>query len=145
MIRPSWDSYFINIAEEVAQRSTCPRAQVGAVIVKDNRILATGYNGAAPGEPHCTDKGCIVENEHCQRAIHAETNAVAQAAKFGVAVDGATMYYWDSLDRVEPCHNCIQAMQAAGIVSVTDGFHNITCLPEDRRPFPTHLHPDDTQ
>lgn len=116
-MRPSWDEYFLGIAKEVASRSTCPRASVGAVIVRDNRILSTGYNGAAPGEPHCSEVGCLMENEHCQRAIHAETNAVAQAAKFGIAVQGATLYYWDSLGRpVESCVKCSQVMKAAGII-----------------------------
>jgi len=118
MERPNWDEYFLNIAAEIAQRATCPRAQVGAVIVKDHRIISTGYNGAAAGEPHCYDAGCIMENEHCQRAIHAEVNAVCQAAKFGLSVDGADLYYWDSENRPESCHNCIQVMKAAGIKAV---------------------------
>src|SRR4030043_2026891 len=114
--RPGWSTYFLNIAKEVASRSTCPRASVGAVIVKDNRILSTGYNGAAPGEEHCTEVGCLLENDHCQRAIHAETNAVCQAAKNGVAVDGATLYFWDSQDRQgEFCIKCGRVMRAAGI------------------------------
>ncbi len=116
MVRPTWDKYFLEIAEVVSHRATCPRASVGAVIVKDNHILSTGYNGAAPGEPHC---GCIIENEHCQKAVHAETNAVAQAAKFGIPINGATMYYWDSLGRsAESCTKCTQVMKAAGIVRV---------------------------
>jgi len=118
-MRTSWDQYFLNIAKDVALRSTCPRALVGAVIVIDNHILSTGYNGAAPGEPHCTDVGCLLENHHCQRAIHAETNAVAQAAKFGTAIDGATLYYWDSLGRTaESCTKCSQIMKAAGIMRI---------------------------
>jgi len=116
--RPDWDTYFISIAAEVAQRATCPRAQVGAVIAKDHRIISTGYNGTAPGEPHCTEAGCLMENNHCQRAIHAEVNAVCQAAKFGLSVDGAELYYWDSLGRPESCHNCIQVMKVAGIRTV---------------------------
>lgn len=116
-MRPNWDDYFLNIAKEVASRSTCPRASVGAVIVKDNRILSTGYNGAAPGKPHCSEAGCVVAGGHCQRAIHAETNAVAQAAKFGIAINGATLYYWDSLERdAESCIKCSQVMEAAGII-----------------------------
>lgn len=118
-MRPSWDEYFLNIAKEVAKRSTCPRAQVGAVIVKDNRILSTGYNGAAPGKSHCSEAGCIMEDGHCQRAIHAETNAVAQAAKFGIPIDGATLYYCDSLGRpTDSCVKCSQVMKAAGIVRI---------------------------
>lgn len=99
MTRPDWDLYFIRIAMEVASRSTCPRAAVGAVIVRDNRILATGYNGAIADEPHCTDVGCIMEGDHCQRAVHAETNAITQAARHGVSLEGATLYYWDSMGR----------------------------------------------
>ena len=114
--RPSWDKYFLEIAKVVASRSTCPRASVGAVIVKDNRIIATGYNGSLPSEPHCTDVGCLVINGHCERAVHAETNAVAQAAKMGLAIDGATMYYYDSLNRPSgSCLKCSQVMAAAGI------------------------------
>lgn len=118
--RPTWHKYFINIAEEVAQRSTCPRAKVGAIIVKNNRILSTGYNGAPAGEPHCIDDGCIVEHNHCLRAVHAEVNAVCQAAKYGVSVDGAVLYYWDSLERDTCCHNCIQVMKSAGIIGTFD-------------------------
>ena len=99
MIRPDWDLYFIRIAKEVASRSTCPRAMVGAVIVKDNTIISTGYNGAPAGEPHCTDKGCIIENDHCVRVVHAEINALLYALKNGASVEGATLYYWDSKGR----------------------------------------------
>jgi len=119
MTRPSWDEYFLNIARAVATRATCPRASVGAVIVKNNRIISTGYNGAPAGEPHCTEVGCLMEDGHCQRAIHAETNAVAEAARFGVAVEGATLYYWDSLGRpADSCVKCSQVMKAAGIIRV---------------------------
>ena len=115
-MRPNWHEYFLNIAREVAQRSTCPRAQVGAVIVKDYRIISPGYNGDPAGEDHCDTHGCIMENDHCQRAIHAETNAIAVAAKFGLAVEGATLYYWDSQSRVaSSCVKCSQVMKAAGI------------------------------
>ena len=122
MSRPNWNEYFINIAKEVASRATCPRASVGAVIVKDNRILSTGYNGALPGEPHCTDVGCLMENNHCERTIHAETNAVAQAARFGVCIDGATLYCWSIQHSagkpVASCTKCTQVMRAAGIKEV---------------------------
>lgn len=119
MIRPSWDEYFLNIAKAVSARATCPRASVGAVIVRDNRIISSGYNGAPAGEPHCTEVGCLMENGHCQRAIHAETNAVAEAARFGLATEGATLYYWDSLGReASSCVKCSQVMKAAGIVRV---------------------------
>ncbi len=99
MARPDWDTYFIRIAKEVAARSTCQRASVGAVIVKENRILATGYNGAPEGEDHCTEEGCRMYDGHCIRTIHAEENAILQAAKFGTKVDRAILYYWDSMGR----------------------------------------------
>lgn len=125
MKRLSWDDYFQTIAETVSRRATCPRAQVGAVIVKNNRILSTGYNGAASGEPHCLEAGCILENgRYCQRAIHAETNAVAQAAKMGIAIDGATLYYYDSRNRSPlECVKCYQVMRAAGIAIVASKGH----------------------
>jgi len=134
MERPNWDNYFLNIAKEVSTRSTCPRASVGAVIVRDNRILSTGYNGAPPDEPHCTKVGCLVENNHCERTIHAETNAVAQAAKFGVSVDGATLYLWSvrhhteepysgkAGEQVASCNKCEQVMKSAGIIGVVSSF-----------------------
>ena len=126
MARPDWDLYFIRIAKEISSRSTCPRAAVGAVIVKDNRILTTGYNGAPSGEPHCNDIGCLMVDEHCQRAIHAETNAIAQAAKYGISLIGATLYYWDSKGRYAKdidelrvhCQKCGQLAAAAGIARV---------------------------
>ena len=99
MSRPDWDLYFIRIAKEVASRSTCPRAAVGAVIVKDNHIISTGYNGAVAGKPHCEDEGCNVMDGHCQRAVHAEINAIIQATHNGLSLDGATLYYWDSKGR----------------------------------------------
>lgn len=118
MNRPNWDEYFISIAREVARRATCPRAKVGAVIVKDHRIISTGYNGAPAGEPHCCDVGCDIVNDHCCRTIHAEVNAVGQAARFGLPIEGATVYFWDSLNRPSFCYNCEQVMKAAGIMNV---------------------------
>ena len=118
-MRQTWDDYFLEIARVVSTRSTCPRAQVGAIIVKDRRIVATGYNGSATGESHCLDVGCLMIDDHCQRAIHAETNAVCQAAKLGTPINGAILYYWDSLNRPSTiCVKCSQVMRAAGIVSV---------------------------
>jgi len=126
--RPDWDTYFLQIARVVSSRSTCPRGSVGATIVRDNHILATGYNGAAPGEPHCIDVGCDIQDGHCQRAIHAETNAVAQAAKMGIGIEGATMYYWDSLERASTaCIKCTQVMKAAGIKRIVGIGHEL-CL-----------------
>lgn len=122
-MRPDWDTYFIRIAKEVASRSTCPRAAVGAVITKDNRILATGYNGAPAGEPHCIDVGCLMKDEHCRRASHAEANAMAHAP---VLLDGATLYYWDSKGRYaksieeleDHCPECARMAEVEGISRV---------------------------
>lgn len=126
MSRPDWDLYFIRIAKEIASRSTCPRAAVGAVVVRDNRIISTGYNGAPAGKPHCEDVGCLMIDGHCKRAIHAETNALALAARYGIRLEGATLYYWDSKGRYAQniaeltahCDKCGQLAEAAGIVRV---------------------------
>lgn len=100
MKRPSWDKYFMKIAHLVKERSTCLRRKVGSVLVKDRRILATGYNGAPKGLPHCDVTGCLREKmkipsgerqELC-RGVHAEQNAIVQAAVFGVSTRGATLY-----------------------------------------------------
>ena len=117
MERPNWNQYFINVAKEVASRSTCPRASVGAVIVRDHRILSTGYNGSLSGEPHCADVGCLMINNHCERTIHAETNAIAQAARFGISIDGATMYLWSNTG-IPSCAKCSQLIKASGIVKL---------------------------
>jgi len=108
--RLSWDEYFMSIAEMVAKRSTCPRKSVGAVIVKAHQILSTGYNGSIRGMPHCTEVGCDMENGHCVATIHAEANALIQAARYGVAVDGAAIYVTAS-----PCWNCFKLLANAGI------------------------------
>ena len=109
-MRDDWGIYFLGIAREVATRSTCPRAQVGAVIVRDKRIIATGYNGSAPLEPHCSDVGCLVVDDHCVRTIHAEENALISCARFGIATEGARLY-----SSMEPCHRCRIRMLNAGI------------------------------
>jgi len=116
--RPDWDEYFMEIAEVVAKRSTCLRRQIGAVIVKDKRILATGYNGAPTGLPHCPDLGCLrdeigvpsgTRHEVC-RALHSEQNAIIQAALYGVATRGATLYCTH-----QPCSLCAKMIINAGI------------------------------
>ena len=125
-MRPDWDLYFIRIAKEVASRSTCSRAHVGAVIVKDNYIISTGYNGADTGEPHCEDEGCIIKNDHCVRTVHAEINAVVSALDQGVSLECATLYYWDSKGRYAQsideltahCLNCGVSVKSAGISRV---------------------------
>lgn len=111
-MRLPWGDYFLSLANVVAERSTCNRAHVGCVIVRDNRILSTGYNGSPPGMPHCEDEGCVVVNNHCQRTVHAEANAIATAARFGIGVDGATAY----ISR-EVCPNCRKLLLSAGVMS----------------------------
>ena len=111
--RPSWDAYFMELAEVVAKRSTCPRRHVGAVLVRDRRILATGYNGAPPGFPHCTEVGCLMQDGHCVRTIHAEANAILQAALHGVTVRGSTLY-----TTATPCLHCAKLLIGAGVVRV---------------------------
>jgi dCMP deaminase len=116
MPRASWDEYFMNIARVVASRSTCERKFVGAVIVRDKTILSTGYNGSIRGMPHCTDVGHMMEDGHCVATLHAETNAIIQAAKNGVAIDGATIYVTAS-----PCWNCFKEIANAGLRRIVFG------------------------
>lgn len=109
-LRSTWDVYFLEIASTVATRATCPRKHVGAVLVKDRNILSTGYNGSIRGTPHCSDVGCMMEDDHCVATIHAEINAVAQAARNGTSIDGAECYVTAS-----PCWNCFKVLANAGI------------------------------
>jgi dCMP deaminase len=111
--RIDWHEYFMNIAEQVATRSTCDRKHVGAVIVRDKTILSTGYNGSLRGAPHCDEIGHDMENGHCVRTVHAEANAVAQAAKNGVRIDDSEIYVTAS-----PCLNCFQLVTNCGIKTV---------------------------
>lgn len=122
-MRPSWDNYFLNIAEAVSRRATCPRASVGAVIASpDHRILATGYNGAVSGSVQCDEAGCLMEDGHCQRTLHAEVNAVAFAARFGARIEGAGLYLY--IDRrgllgdSDVCRECEKVLRAAGVAVV---------------------------
>src|SRR3954464_1695073 len=114
--RVSWDEYFMNIAAVVASRSTCPRKYVGSVIVRERTILSTGYNGSIRGMPHCSDVGHMMENDHCVATIHAESNALLQAAKNGVMIDGATVYVTAS-----PCWSCFKQIANAGIRRIVYG------------------------
>ncbi len=114
--RVSWDQYFMNIAEVVASRSTCDRRFVGAVIVRDKTILSTGYNGSIRGLAHCTEVGHMMENDHCVATIHAEANAIIQAARNGVMIDGATIYVTAS-----PCWNCFKQIANSGIRRICYG------------------------
>jgi len=117
-VRPSWDEYFMEIVELIKERSTCLRRQVGALIVNDKRILATGYNGAPTGCSHCEEVGCLREklqipsgqrHELC-RALHAEQNAIVQAALYGISVQGGTLYVTH-----QPCVMCAKMAINAGI------------------------------
>lgn len=114
--RSSWDNYFMRIATEVATRSTCDRKHVGAVIVREKMILSTGYNGSIRGLAHCDEVGHEMENGHCVRTVHAEANAIVQAARNGVAIDGADIYVTAS-----PCYNCFKLIANAGISRVFYG------------------------
>lgn len=121
MVRPSWDQYFVDITQVVASRSTCCRRHVGAVIVKERRLLTSGYNGAPRGLAHCQEVGCLREklgipsgerHELC-RGTHAEQNAIVQAAVYGVAIDGGTLYCTH-----HPCSGCTKLLINAGIVRI---------------------------
>src|SRR6187397_656487 len=101
--RASWDEYFMNIAREVATRSTCDRKFVGAVVVRDRSILATGYNGSIRGLPHCDEEGHLMEEGHCVRTVHAEANAIVQAARNGMRIEGGSIYVTAS-----PCWGCFR-------------------------------------
>ncbi len=116
--RVGWDEYFMNIAQEVATRATCDRKHVGALIVRDRVILSTGYNGSIRGLPHCDEVGHEMEDGHCVRTVHAEMNAIVQAAKNGVAIDGATIYTTAS-----PCWICFKLVANAGIKMIVYGEH----------------------
>jgi len=113
MTRPTWDEYFATVVEAIAKRSTCPRLSVGCVIVKDNNILATGYNGSVINTDHCVDEGCLMEDGHCVRTIHAEENAIIQCAKNGISPIGATAYVTH-----QPCFNCTKTLVQAGIKEI---------------------------
>lgn len=113
MNRISWDQYFMAQSHLLALRSTCTRLTVGATIVRDNRIIAGGYNGSIAGGTHCIDDGCYVIDNHCVRTIHAEMNALLQCAKFGVPTDGAEIYVTHF-----PCLQCCKSLIQAGIKAV---------------------------
>ncbi|MCX5747111.1 MAG: cytidine/deoxycytidylate deaminase family protein [Proteobacteria bacterium] len=114
--RASWDEYFMSIAQVVATRSTCPRKYVGSLLVRDRTILSTGYNGSIRGMPHCSDVGHMMEDNHCVATIHAEANAVIQAAKNGVIIDGATNYVTAS-----PCWSCFKMLANSGVKRICYG------------------------
>lgn len=121
-IRPSWDEYFMEIADTVAKRATCDRGRSGCVIVKNKQILVTGYVGSPKGLPHCDDVGHQLKQmihedgtttTHCVRTVHAEQNAITQAARLGISLEGATLYC-----RMTPCRTCAMLIINCGIVRV---------------------------
>jgi dCMP deaminase len=114
--RADWNTYFMNIARTVATRATCDRKHVGAVIVRNRVILSTGYNGSIRGLPHCDDVGHLMEDGHCVRTMHAEANAIVQAARNGVALEAAEIYVTAS-----PCFNCFKLIANAGIRKIYYG------------------------
>jgi dCMP deaminase len=121
-LRPSWDEYFMEVASSIAKRATCDRGRSGCVIARDHQILATGYVGAPAGLPHCDEAGHEMRkvvredgsiSQHCVRTVHAEQNAICQAAKRGVPIDGATLYC-----RMTPCRTCAMMIINCGIERV---------------------------
>jgi len=117
--RPSWDEYFLGLMHEVGRRATCDRGRSGCVVVQDRRIVATGYVGSPPGLPHCDEEGHLMRRVvdedgatrlHCVRTIHAEQNAICQAARHGISLEGATLYC-----RMEPCRACAMMIISVGI------------------------------
>ncbi len=114
--RVSWGTYFMNIAKEVATRSTCDRKYIGAVIVREKTILSTGYNGSIKGLPHCDEAGHEMVDDHCIRTTHAEANAIVQAAKNGVEINKSDIYVTAS-----PCYNCFKLIANAGIKTIYYG------------------------
>lgn len=121
-LRPSWDEYFMSIADQVSTRATCDRGRSGCVIVRDKQILVTGYVGSPIGLPHCDDVGHLMkkvihddgsESQHCVRTVHAEQNAICQAARLGISLTGSTLYC-----RMTPCRTCAMLIINCGIVRV---------------------------
>jgi dCMP deaminase len=117
-MRPDWDTYFMKIAQDVAARSTCDRAFVGAVLVLEKRILTTGFNGSPAGLPHCDEVGHLMVGGHCVRTIHAEANSIIQAALHGVSTKGSTCYVTHL-----PCLSCGKMLINAGIVRIVYDNH----------------------
>lgn len=113
MVRPEWNKYFMKIALEVSTRSTCGRKHVGAVIVRDKRILSTGYNGSITVFPHCDEVGHMMEGGHCVRTLHAKANAILQAARHGVSIERAYIYTTAS-----PCWSCFKMIANVGITKI---------------------------
>ncbi len=121
MRRPNWDEYFLKLAMLVSERATCPRMHCGCVLVRNKNIISTGYNGSIPGDEHCEDIGCLIVDNHCVRTVHAEMNALVQAAKYGHPVEGAAAYVTNM-----PCTTCAKSLVTAGIrrVVVFSDYHS---------------------
>ena len=111
--RKNWHEYFMDIAEQVASRSTCDRKFVGAVIVREKMILSTGYNGSMRGAEHCSEAGHLMENNHCVRTVHAEANAICQAARNGININNSIIYITAS-----PCFTCFKLIVNSGIKKI---------------------------
>lgn len=111
--RPSWDHRFLRDALNAATMGTCPRLQVGCALVRDKHLICTGHNGAPRGMPHCTEVGCLMEAEHCIRALHAEQNAIIQAARLGVSAAGCTVYVTHY-----PCALCAKMLINLGVLRI---------------------------
>lgn len=111
--RIDWDNYFMYQALLLSQRATCERLKVGAVLVRDNRVVSTGYNGSVSGDSHCVEDGCYIEKGHCVRTIHAEANALLQCAKLGVSTGNTTVYVTHF-----PCLQCTKQLLQAGVTEI---------------------------
>lgn len=123
-MRSEWDKYFMDIAKMVATRATCDRKHVGAVLVRDKTILSTGYNGSVRGLAHCDDLDHMMEDGHCVRTIHAEANAIAQAAMNGVSIKGATAYV-----TALPCWSCFKLLVNSGVEEI---YYGEAYRPDDK-------------
>lgn len=129
--RPDWDILFLGVAKLISRRATCNRAKHGCVLVKDNDILSIGYNGSPPKTKHCTEDGCVMINNHCERCNHAEVNSICRAAIKGASVNGAIAYVTG-----EPCLECIRVLACAKIsriVYIKDGHYKYPKEEEDLR------------
>ena len=120
--RPSWDEYFLGLMDEIGKRATCDRGRSGCIVVRDKQIVCTGYVGSPPGFPHCDEEGHLMKEVvdedgtsrmHCMRTIHAEQNAICQAAKHGIPLKGSTLYC-----KMEPCRVCAMLIISVGITKV---------------------------
>jgi dCMP deaminase len=121
MKRPNWDEYFLKLAMLASERATCPRMHCGCVLVKDKNVISTGYNGSIPGDDHCEDVGCMIVDNHCVRTVHAEMNALIQAARTGHGVEGATAYITNM-----PCTTCSKSLITAGVkrIVIFSDYHD---------------------